>query len=195
MIGVVLCGGQSTRMGNDKGLLISRSGRTWAEIMKEKFSNVSIPHVLSVNPLQKENYLKFFEEKSLVVDNSNISIQGPLLGVLSVHLKYPGQDLLVVACDLINLDKAILIRLFNSFHASEIDAIAFKGERIEPLCAIYSSNGLAKIHASSQAGKLRKNSMMNVLEELSAAYIPLPEEWRSYFKNYNNSEDLTNKES
>jgi molybdopterin-guanine dinucleotide biosynthesis protein A len=190
MTGVVLCGGQSLRMGKDKGLHFSRTGRVWAEIMKEKFAYLSIPSVLSINPLQKKNYRKFFEEKSLAVDNPNINIQGPLLGVLSVHLKYPDQNLMVVACDLINLDEVVLKKLFSNYNSSQVEAIAFKGERIEPLCAIYSSHGLAKIHEACQAGKLRRNSMMHALEELSAAYIPIPEEWKSSFKNFNCTEEF-----
>ena len=158
--------------------------------MKERLSQISIHSVLSINLGQHEHYLPYFEETDLVVDNPAVAIQGPLLGLLSVHVKYPDQDLMVVACDMINLDNAVLFKLFNSFNSSPVDAIAFKGERIEPLCAIYSSNGLAKIHAAYQVGKLRKNSMMHVLEELSAAYIPIPQEWESYFKNFNKTEEL-----
>ena len=191
MTGIILCGGQSIRMGSDKGLLFSAiRKKRWAEIMKERLSQISIHSVLSINLGQHEHYLPYFEENDLVVDNPAVAIHGPLLGLLSVHLKYPDQDLMAVACDMINLDKEVLIKLFNSFNSSQLDAIAFKGERIEPLCAIYSSIGLAKIHTACRAGKLRKNSMMHVLAELSAAYIPIPEEWKSYFKNFNSTEEL-----
>ena len=67
MIGVLLCGGQSTRMGKDKGLLFSQK-KTWAEIMREKFEQISIPSFLSINSAQKEEYLHYFNEVDLVVD-------------------------------------------------------------------------------------------------------------------------------
>ena len=191
MTGVILCGGQSIRMGRDKGLLASGTGKkVWAEIMKEKLLQISIPSVLSINLGQREYYLRYFEGNELVVDNPTITFQGPLLGLLSAHLKYPNQDLMVVACDMINIDSTVLMKLFSSYNSSHTDAIAFKGERIEPLSAIYSSRGLAKIYSMYNNGKLYKNSMMHVLGELRAAYISIPEEWKSFFKNFNSTEDL-----
>jgi molybdenum cofactor guanylyltransferase len=191
MIGVILCGGQSVRMGTDKGLLLSGPGKkVWAEIMKEKFNQISIPSLLSINPGQIEYYLKYFGGKDLVVDNPDITFQGPLLGLLSVHLKYHNQDLMVVACDMINMDGSVLMKLFSNYESSHTDAIAFTGEQVEPLCAIYSSRGLSKILAACHSNELFKNSMMHVLEELGATYIPISEEWRSAFKNFNNVKDL-----
>ncbi|MBI1770391.1 MAG: molybdenum cofactor guanylyltransferase [Bacteroidetes bacterium] len=189
MTGVVLCGGQSLRMGRDKGLMVS-ANRLWAEIVRGKLVQTSIPSVLSVNSTQKENYLRHFDENDLVVDNSAINIQGPLQGLLSVHLKYPDQDLMVVACDMINVEIIVLKKLLNDFNASRVAAIAFKGERVEPLCAIYSSPGLAKILSAYRQSKLSNYSMMYILEELNAKYIPIPEEWQSYFRNFNSAEDL-----
>src|SRR3954471_6624441 len=117
MTGVVLCGGQSIRMGHDKGLLFSED-RVWAKIMKEKLSQISIPTVLSLNSFQKESYMKYFEEKDLVVDRTTIKIHGPLLGLLSSHLNYPDQDLMVVACDMIYLDREVLLKLLIEYKSS-----------------------------------------------------------------------------
>jgi molybdopterin-guanine dinucleotide biosynthesis protein A len=182
MIGIVLCGGHSFRMGNDKGLLVSGTGK--------KLSQVSVSSVLSINLQQNERYLRHFVKSELVLDNPIINTQGPLLGLLSAHLKFPDQDLMVVACDMINMDEVVLIDLFNSYSSSQAEAVAFKGEQVEPLCAIYSSRGLAKILTACQANKLNKNSMMHVLEELNSSYIPIPEEWKSSFKNFNSVKDL-----
>jgi molybdopterin-guanine dinucleotide biosynthesis protein A len=191
MIGAVLCGGLSLRMGNDKGLLVSVTPKkTWAEIVKEELMQIPVSTVLSINPQQNENYLKYFTKDELVLDNPIINTKGPLLGVLSVHLKYPDQDLMVVACDMINMNEAVLMNLFSSYSSSRTEAIAFKGEQIEPLCAIYSSRGLVKIFTACQANQLEKNSMMHVLEQLDASYVPIREEWKSSFKNLNTVRDI-----
>ncbi len=191
MKGVVLCGGQSLRMGHDKGLLVSgKEKNVWARIMKKKFSQISVSTVLSINSMQNENYLRHFDEKDLVVDSPTINIEGPLLGLLSVHIKYPDQDLMVVGCDMINMDGVVLMKLFSSHTASKTEAISFKGERIEPLCAVYTSIGLAKIYTAYRKKKLHRNSMMHVLEKLNTAYISIPDEWKIFFKNFNSAEDL-----
>ena len=158
--------------------------------MKEKFSQISLPSVLSINARQNEHYLRYFDENELVVDNPIVTIQGPLLGLLSVHLKYPDQDLMVVACDMINMDRIALMKLFSCYNSSQAEAIAFKGERIEPLCGMYSSRGLTKIYTAHREEKSYKNSMMHVLDKLNAEYISIPEEWKSHFKNFNSAEDF-----
>ena len=189
MIGIVLCGGQSTRMSKDKGLLISQ-GKRWAEIIKEKFSEISIPSVLSINAAQKEKYLTHFDESDLVVDLSTITIRGPLLGLLSVHHAYPDDDLIVAACDMVNLEAKVLEKLLAEYSLSKIDAVAYTGERVEPMCAIYSANGLKKIAVHYHQNETHSHSMMHVLEKLNAKYIPIPKEWNPFFKNYNTAADL-----
>jgi molybdopterin-guanine dinucleotide biosynthesis protein A len=192
MIGVVLCGGQSRRMGSDKGLLnLEPEGKVWAEVVQDKFSLLSIPSFLSVNSSQTENYLLHFKENDLVVDNFTLKIQGPLLGLLSVHLNYPDQDLMVLACDMIRMDEIVLKKLFDHYNSSKTEAVVFKGDQVEPLCGIYSLQGLSKIYNTYRQNAINNNSMMRALEKLETLYIPIPEEWKVFFKNFNRVEDLT----
>jgi molybdopterin-guanine dinucleotide biosynthesis protein A len=191
MIGVVLCGGQSIRMGYDKGLIDSEAeGKVWAKIVRDKFSKISISSFLSINQSQTENYLLHFKESDLVVDNTTLKAQGPLLGLLSVHLNYSDQDLMVVACDMINMNEIALKMLSDRYNSSKAEAIAFKGERVEPLCGIYSSQGLNKIHNAYREKAISNNSMIYALEKLQTSYIPIGEEWKGFFKNFNRAEDL-----
>src|ERR1043166_5331455 len=106
MTGVVLCGGQSTRMGQDKGLIEFGNIR-WAEVVRKKIVSLGITTVLSINSQQLSSYSTHFDHRSLLVDNPDLKIQGPLLGLLSAHLSYTGQDLLIVACDMINIESVI----------------------------------------------------------------------------------------
>jgi len=175
-------------MGRDKGLIMSGK-KVWAEVVREKFVDLSIPSVLSINCLQKVNYLPYFDENDLVVDNPNINIQGPVLGLLSTHLKFPTEDLFVLACDMISMNALVLRKLYGEYQISKPSAIAFKGDRVEPMCAIYSSQGLDNILRAHQRGALSKNSMTNVLDQLDATHISILDEWRLFFENYNNAED------
>jgi molybdopterin-guanine dinucleotide biosynthesis protein A len=191
MTGVVLCGGQSMRMGIDKGLINSETdAKVWAKIARDKFSKVSISSFLSINESQTKNYLLHFKEDELIVDNPNLKVQGPLLGLLSIHLKYPDQDLMVIACDMINMKELVLKELSDSFNSSKTEAIVFRGERVEPLCGIYSSQGLSKIYNAHRQNEMSNNSLMHALEKLKTSYIPIPKEWNAFFKNFNCKEDI-----
>jgi molybdopterin-guanine dinucleotide biosynthesis protein A len=192
MIGVILCGGQSLRMGQDKGLLISgTSGDVWAEIMRNKFSEVSMPSVLSINSLQKESYLRYFDQRYLVIDDPKLNIQGPVLGLLSTHLRYPNDDLMVLPCDMIKLNGVALQKLLSDYAVIRPPAIAYKADHVEPMCAIYSSSGLSRIISLLNQNEMAGSSMTHVLESLNALYISIPENWKLYFGNLNSPEDLS----
>jgi molybdopterin-guanine dinucleotide biosynthesis protein A len=111
MVGVVLCGGQSVRMGNDKGL-ISSEGITWAQAAVSKLSAFEIPVCVSVNEQQYASYAETFSNNSLITDNPALQLHGPLAGVLSAHLEYPLQNIFVLACDMPLMDVNVLSRLY-----------------------------------------------------------------------------------
>ena len=48
LLGVVLCGGQSKRMGSDKGLLV-KDGKPWAMCIADKLEKAALPVVVSIN--------------------------------------------------------------------------------------------------------------------------------------------------
>src|SRR5215210_5197976 len=100
MTGVVLCGGQSTRMGTDKGLL-QLNGKTWVQHTSDKLSSLQIPVVVSLNKKQPDGYSKIFSSDKLIIDDESLSLKGPLLGLMSVHQQLKQEDLLVLACDML----------------------------------------------------------------------------------------------
>jgi molybdopterin-guanine dinucleotide biosynthesis protein A len=190
MTGVILCGGQSTRMGTDKGML-QKDATTWAQIAFNKLSALSIPVVLSVNHQQQFIYANHFDPSLLVIDDANLAIGGPLHGILSVHDQCPSSDLLVLACDMVAMETAVLQHLYNHSLVSNKDAIVFMNDsRAEPLCGIYKAAGLSKIKTLYAQGELKRYSMMYVLKLLGADYLSVPEEWVGYFENYNLPDDI-----
>lgn len=191
MIGVVLCGGESSRMGTDKGLL-PVDHTTWAARTVEKIAALGLPAVLSVNPVQHPGYAAHFSSIPLVTDSEAISIRGPLAGVLSVHRQYPSQDLLVLACDMPMLESSLLQYLVNTALMNPgFDAYAFKrNEEWEPLCSIYSAHALSVILQQYEAGQLIKHSMKNMLEQVNTFSIPVSAEQQVSFTNINTPDEL-----
>lgn len=185
-----MCGGESKRMGTDKGLLV-QDGKTWAEIAFSNLSALEIPVALSVNKTQVQLYSEIFSEDPLVMDNESLPVKGPLLGLLSTHQQFPGEDLLVLACDMINMQKNILQNLLKTFREQPFDAYVYTVvEKVQPLCGIYTSKGLKNILDLCLKNQLKKYSMMYALECLVTKYIAA-DKFAGCFANYNSVEDIS----
>lgn len=192
MIGVVLCGGKSTRMGSDKGLL-QHEALTWVEIMANKLAGLKLAVVLSVNEQQFPLYSAKFTHLPIVKDFHSLNINGPLKGILSVSLTKPHDDLIVLACDMPEMHQKVIGHLMRISSGRKEEAFAFMNiSGVEPLCAIYTSEGLKKIYECYKQGQLKKHSLHYVLENLKTFYLPVPDEWKEYFKNCNSPDDLGN---
>jgi molybdenum cofactor guanylyltransferase len=191
MLGIVLCGGASSRMGSDKGLLPTNNGN-WSGVMVDKLKSLNIPVAISVNQQQIVQYAASFENIEMIVDDDSILLKGPLAAVLSAHIKHPEEDLFVLACDMPLMEPIVLQALYNNYlKNSDNHGFVFTnyGEP-EPLCGIYTSWGLAQIRKLYESGQLVKHSMKFMLDHLSVFQISIPENWKIYFRNFNAHADL-----
>lgn len=191
MLGIILCGGNSSRMGSDKGLL-KLEAKTWAQTAIDKITPLGIPVKLSVNQQQYKDYTAVFDAADLVVDAPSLDLRGPLLGVLSCHLQYPQRALFALACDMPLMESTLLKELHERYQqAPEAEACVFTNDgEPEPLCAIYSARGLAKILALLQNGHLVKHSMKYMLDHLSIVSIPIQPQQKISFRNFNAHAEL-----
>ncbi len=191
MLGVLLCGGLSTRMESDKGLMHFKQN-TWAEHAANLFKQLDLPFIVSVNSKQVKNYTSFFSADKLLTDNPILQINGPLCGVISAHIKHPNQDLLVLACDMPLMQKDLLQILLNQYQLNDpFGAYYFLNNgQPEPLCAIYKASALSTIYQLYQDKKLLKHSMKFVLDQIPSAALTLNKDQVEYFKNFNARTDL-----
>lgn len=191
MIALVLCGGQSTRMGSDKGLL-QPNAKTWAATAADILAAQNLSVQFSVNPHQVEYYSQFFTATDLIVDDETLAVHGPLLGLLSAHLQHPNKNILVLACDMPLMQSGLIKELIvTAQQHKNFDAWLYKNNhQPEPLCAIYSYHALASILHLLKEGKLYKHSMKFMLEQINPYFITVQEQQEKCFRNFNSHAEL-----
>ena len=153
---------------------------------------LALPVVLSVNSTQYSEYAAIFPSSQLVKDDESLLLKGPLCGVLSIHVQYPSEDLFVLACDMPLLDPVLLKDLYTHYSSQPtFDAFVYSNDKEpEPLCGIYKANGLAQILNLYRMGQLSRHSMKFMLEHINSSFIPLPQDQKASFRNFNAHAEL-----
>ncbi|MFO7448096.1 MAG: molybdenum cofactor guanylyltransferase [Ignavibacteriaceae bacterium] len=190
LIGVVMCGGGSTRMGKDKGLLKS-DDITWAELAYEKLKSVTGEVYVSINPSQETGYREIFPGHILIPDD--VTLKGPLAGLFTVHKHMTDKDIFILACDMLKMDGGTLKKISEVYESNKnlYDFFVYKKQlNIEPLAGIYTSRGITQIYNSYFAGNLQRASMKYVLENGNTYAIKI--RGRNKFANFNSPSDLKN---
>jgi molybdopterin-guanine dinucleotide biosynthesis protein A len=142
LMGVVLCGGKSRRMGQDKGL-IERDGVSWAVRVGQKLGLFGLPVLYSIRAGQEGAYSAVLPEAYFVTDA--LDLGGPLNGLFSVHRRFVDRDLLLLACDMQDMDEETIGELIEVYRKGGEEFYAyFDGEYAQPFCAIYTRFGLEK---------------------------------------------------
>ena len=151
LLGLVMAGGRSRRMGRDKALLDfhGMSQVRWtARLLRTLCPEVHI----SCRPGQD---LGGAEEEGFTRIHDELEGQGPMAGFLAAQAVRPDAAWLAVACDLPRLDETTLRYLVD---ARDADALATayraaEGGLPEPLCAIYEPAARAAFQRALATGR------------------------------------------
>lgn len=194
LVAVILSGGQSRRMGQDKGLL-QNDGIAWVKSLQQKLSELSVPVYVSIHAKQRKPYEDVLSAQTLISDNESLTdINGPLKGILSAHQAFPLKHLLFIPCDMPELNADVFrwwIDTFEQQKQPQPVVVCKAEEQLQPLCGIYSHEALKNLHTLYQQGQLQNQSMHAVIEKVLYAHIlEVPASLLPHFKNYNTPDDL-----
>ena len=181
--GVVLAGGQSSRMGRDKAL-IEVDGRT----MLERGIELLRPHAREV--LVIGDPAKYTTTHGTVIPDDEPGL-GPLGGLVTAlkHARYV--RLLVIACDLPDLNDRLMARLKVTLDEGHDAVVPKHAGLIEPLAAAYHRRA---VDAFEQCVKERALRMSDALGRVRTAWLdvsPGEQGWSAtLFRNVNAPTDL-----
>ena len=185
LTGIVLAGGGSRRLGQDKAAL-TFGGRTLLEMTIEKLA-ANCDEIL----LSGRNASQALEPHSVRYVADAFPGQGPLAGIEAGLSACEHDFALAVACDMPFLNAELLA--YMASQARDYEALVpLYEERPHPLHAIYSRSCLPNIRSLLKAGR---NAMMELLSEIAVTSVPedviqeLDPEGLSLF-NLNQPEDL-----
>jgi len=169
--GLVVCGGQSTRMGADKSLL-DYHGRPQRYYLYEQLQPVCDAVFLSCNEQQAATIPAAY---NVIIDKPVYNNTGPMAALLSAFDQYPDKTFLVVACDYPFFSKEEIEQLV-AVAEQETDCAAFchrENNIYEPLLAIYKPGAGALV---TNAFSAQQHSLQRLLKEIQAVKLFATEE-------------------
>lgn len=179
MNGLILTGGESTRMKQNKSLIVYHQQPQWLHLFY-LLKNFCEETYISCT----EKNANLYDQKNLIVDQ--LLGYGPLSGIISALLKFKDKAILVLACDLPLIDEATITHLIEERDASKMATTFFNEESgfLEPLITIYEPKALSIMLSMLAQGYScpRKMLMQNDIKIIN------PKNTKT-LKNINNAEE------
>ncbi|MBN2027905.1 MAG: molybdenum cofactor guanylyltransferase [Actinobacteria bacterium] len=187
-IAAVLAGGEGKRLGMDKALLNIDGSPVLDRILH--ILRGIFPLVLLVVQDEDSPLTKSADAQVRVVTDI-VPGKGPLVGLYTALCNSPAPYVFIMACDM-PYPSPVLIRHLLAIAPGREAVVPRRGEYIEPLFAVYSSDIADRVRASIMEGRLKIHELIQKLdvvyleEDGIAACDP---RFRSFF-NINTPEDL-----
>lgn len=184
LFGLVLAGGRSTRMRQDKATL-AYGGR----VQLERAMALLAPHVERTYVSVRAEHSEEPVRARFAQIRDTLKNAGPIAGLLAAQARHPEAAWLVLACDLPFLDEATLVHLLHRRAPARV-ATAYRSGHDglpEPLCAIWEPRSHEPVTAYVAGGRTcPRRFLLGADTELLDAPNPealdninTPEEYRS----------------
>lgn len=170
LCGLVLSGGESRRMGRDKGL-ISQDSLLWVNRAGLLLRSVGLSVSMMIREAQRVEYVAAVFPEFELLNDLDLPVGGPLKGLLSFHRLYPENDVLVLPCDMPNLTTALLAELIEIYiEKPDSEAWIFENQEVlQPFPGIYSSRLLNSVYEKVQRGELARHGLTSLLSSAKSA--------------------------
>lgn len=159
MIAVILAGGKSSRMGQDKALLPFNGHSSLAKYQYEKLTKLFSKVYISAKNDKFDFLVDIIEDK--YEDSS------PLVALISIFETINEDELFMIAVDSPFIDSEIIESLLKANH-SDHTVIAKNRGKIEPLCGIYKRSILPLAKEQLKHGD---HKLQNLLQKAKVSFV------------------------
>jgi molybdopterin-guanine dinucleotide biosynthesis protein A len=175
----ILCGGKSTRMQSEKGLVLFQEKPFIEHIIK---AILPITDQIKLITGSKEyDYLEYEKIPDLIED------KGPLGGIYTALSHSETEFNLILSCDIPLISTELLQELISK-HTKEAEITVFASEsKTHPLIGIYSKNIVPIIKEAIDSNELR---VMDLLAKLPHQIINIEESENYPLTNINSADEL-----
>ncbi|QSB28579.1 molybdenum cofactor guanylyltransferase [Flavobacterium sp. CLA17] len=175
----ILCGGKSTRMQSEKGLVL---------FQKKPFIEHIIHAILPITEkiklitaTREYDYLPYQKIPDIITD------KGPLGGIYTALTASETEFNLILSCDIPLISTDLLSELISK-HTNEAGVTVFASEsKVHPLIGIYSKKMLAVIKEAIEANELK---MMDLIAKIPHQIINIDESENFHLSNINSIDEL-----
>jgi len=184
---VIVAGGKSSRMGEDKSLLPFGAYPTLAQFQQTKLSKIFENVYISA----KEN--KFDFECKVIKDT--LKETSPLIGLISIFETLETDEVFILSVDAPFVNEEIIHGLFEH-NETMLDAIvAVSPSGIQPLCGIYKKSILPLAYTQLKKENHRLNDLLEIAntrfvrfeKDTFFANLNHPKEYQKALKDFDNS--------
>ncbi|MCC6477497.1 molybdenum cofactor guanylyltransferase [bacterium] len=177
LIGAILLGGQSSRMGRPKEGVLLPDGRTMLQAVIERVTRICPVKVLSGESVNLPNVLN--------VQDTTPGL-GPMAGLEAILASGVAERYLIAACDQPLLGEAVLERLVGEPRARVVVPRGANGF-LYPLPGVYDRSVLAQV---SERIEKRELSLIRLLSDVGARAIDVSEDEEESLRSFNTPDEL-----
>ena len=130
---VILSGGKSSRMGEDKSLLPFSSSKTLIEYQYNRLK----PYFKNIYISSKVDKFDFLEKECLILDE-NKDVFSPILALDTIFKKFQNQKIFIITVDTPFVSIDTIAKLIEE--SKDCDICIAQTEKTHNLCGVFSSN-------------------------------------------------------
>mgnify|MGYP003586773791 CR=1 FL=1 len=131
---VILSGGKSSRMGEDKSLLPFSTSNTLIEYQYKRLK----PYFKDIYISSKIDKFDFLQNKQSLILDENKEIFSPILALETIFSKFSNQKIFIITVDTPFVSIETINELINK--SNKVDICIAQTEKTHNLCGVFSSN-------------------------------------------------------
>jgi len=175
----ILCGGKSSRMQSEKGLVLFQN-KPFIEHIIQAILPISKDITLITNT-KDYDYLAYQKIPDIIID------KGPLGGIFTALSHSDTEFNLILSCDIPLISSELLSELISKHNAEALITVFASESRLHPLIGIYSKKILPVIKSAIDNNDLK---MMNLIANIPHQIITIEESENFHLTNINSVDEL-----